>query len=150
MKLSRSFTLEEFTKSTTAVRLGIENVASIDEINNMTLLSEKVLQPLRDAYGHPIIISSGYRCERLNVRIGGSTTSQHCKGQAADIDNGKDNAFFFYYIREHLDFDQVIWEFGDDNSPDWVHVSYKEKNNRKQCLRSVRDEKGKVTYRPYV
>ena len=145
MNLSKSFTLEEFTKSPTALRMGIVNLPTEKHIENMKTLCKLVLQPLRDYYGKPIYINSGYRNEVLNIRIGGSKTSQHCKGEAADLDVGEDNSKLFYYIKEHLEFDQLIWEYGNELNPDWVHVSYAQ-NNRMQCLKTVRDINGKVKY----
>ena len=149
MKLSNSFTLEEFTKSPTAIRMGIPNIPSEKHIENMTTLCKLVIQPLRDHYGKPIHINSGYRGEFLNARLMGSDSSQHCDGEAADIDTLEDNADLFYYIRDHLEFDQIIWEYGDKNNPDWVHVSYKQ-HNRMQCLRTVRQDDGSVRYEACV
>ena len=132
--LSKNFALEEFTRSTTANREGISNQPGPAEIANISALVLNVLQPLRDAVGFPINISSGYRSEALNSFIGGANNSQHTKGQAADLVS-QDNAKLFNYIMTNLPFDQLIWEAGNDDQPEWVHVSYKPAFNRKQVLR---------------
>ena len=147
MRLSKNLTLKEAIKSNTATRLGIDNTPEDWEIHNLRAVAENVFQPLRDHFGVPIGISSGYRCKTLNKAIGGSKYSQHMIGEALDIDAdiyGKvTNAEIFNYIKNNLEWDQMIWEFGDDEEPNWVHVSYKEAgNNRKQIKRAYRDEKG--------
>jgi len=148
LQLSKNFVLSEFVKSATALRLGIDNTPSIHEINNLTLLCENVLQPLRDWYGKPITISSGYRCPALCEAVGSTKTSQHSKGEAVDIDTLKDNLKLFEWIVGNLEFDQLIYEFGCEKAPAWIHISYKENGNRKQVLKSIRNN-GKVTYLPY-
>jgi len=133
--LSKNFALDEFTKSNTAKKLGIDNTPGPIEIANIGALVINVLQPLRDAMGFPIIITSGYRSQALNQAISNSASdSQHVKGQAADI-VGQDKAKMFYYIKDFLPFDQLIWEAGNSNEPQWIHVSYKAIGNRKQVLR---------------
>ena len=132
--LSKNFALEEFTRSTTANREGISNQPGPAEVANISALVLNVLQPLRDAVGFPINITSGYRSPQLNAAIGGATNSQHLKGQAADLVS-QDNAKLFNYIMTNLPFDQLIWEAGNDDQPEWVHVSYKPSFNRKQVLR---------------
>jgi hypothetical protein len=116
----------------------------------MELVADEVFEPLRSYVGGPIKINSFFRCPELNTAIGGSHKSQHCKGQAIDIDDtfGRcTNAEMYHFIKDHLDFDQMIWEFGDDDNPDWVHVSYvSEEDNRNRCLRAYR-EKGKTKYK---
>jgi hypothetical protein len=116
------------------------------------LLAEKVFQPIREHFGKPIIISSGYRSKALNTAIGGALSSQHCSGEAIDIDmDGTDitNAQVFNYIKDNLEFDQLIWEFGTDTNPDWVHVSYESTGKqRKQILKAVR-KGGATSYAPY-
>tara|TARA_R110000868_G_scaffold47907_1_gene156404 strand:+ start:533 stop:982 length:450 start_codon:yes stop_codon:yes gene_type:complete len=148
MNLSKSFTLAELTKSQTATRLGIDNTPTPEQLENLVELCHKVLQPLRDAVG-PVLISSGLRVPALNKAIGGSATSQHCaiNGAAADIDV-KDNRKVFDYIKDNLQFDQLIWEFGDRESPDWVHVSYHYGKNRGQVLRAIK-KNAKTTYINY-
>ena len=147
MRLSKNLTLKEAIKSNTASRLGIENNPEQWEINNLRAVAENVFQPVRDHFGVPIGVSSGYRSKQLNRAVGGSKYSQHMIGEALDIDadiyGGVTNAEIFNYIKNNLEFDQMIWEFGDDEEPNWVHVSYKEAgNNRKQIKRAYRDHKG--------
>ena len=148
-KISKHITYKEGTRSVTALRLGIENVPNDYELQNMELIAEKVFEPLRQAVNGPIKINSFFRCEELNKAIGGSSRSQHCQGRAIDIDDVYgyvSNSYMYYYIKDNLDFDQLIWEFGTDDSPDWVHVSYvDEDSNRKRCLKAYR-ENGKTKY----
>ncbi len=151
MKLSKNLSLQEAIKSNTATRLGIKNEPEQWEINNLRAVAENVFQPIRDHFGVPIGVSSGYRSKALNKAIGGSRYSQHMIGEALDIDAdiyGKvTNAEIFNYIKNNLEWDQMIWEFGDDEEPNWVHVSYKEAGrNRKQIKRARRDEKNRVHY----
>ena len=119
------------------------------ELQNMEMIAKKVFEPLREAVNVPIKINSFFRSEKLNKAIGGSSKSQHCQGRAIDIDDvygSVSNAYMFYYIKDNLDFDQLIWEFGTDGNPDWVHVSYvDEDSNRKRCLKAVRED-GKTKY----
>ena len=135
--------------SITATRRGIDNTPDDEQLSNMELVADEVFEPLRDWVGGPIKINSFFRCPELNTAIGGSSKSQHCQGQAIDLDDtfGKaTNAEMYHWIKEHLDFDQMIWEFGDDDNPDWVHVSYvSETENRNRCLRASRNT-GKTTY----
>jgi len=147
MQLSKNLSLKEVIKSNTATRLGINNTPEQWEINNLMAVAENVFQPLRDHFGVPIGVSSGYRCKALNKAIGGSKYSQHMIGEALDLDadiyGGLKNSEIFNYIKKNLEWDQMIWEFGDDEEPDWVHVSYKEAgNNRKQIKRAYRDSSG--------
>lgn len=151
MRLSNNLTLAEVTKSATAKRKGISNEPTIEHLENLKALALNIFQPLRDYFGVPITVSSGYRSADLNKLIGGSTTSQHCKGEAIDIDvyGNLTNADVFSYLREHTNFDQLIWEFGDEKQPDWVHCSYKRLGrNRGEVLRAVRVN-GKVRYEIY-
>jgi hypothetical protein len=147
--ISKHVSYKEGVYSTTATRLGIDNTPSDDQLHFMELIAEKVFEPLRKWVGGPIKINSFYRSPELNTAIGGSTKSQHCKGQAMDIDDTLDkvtNAEMFNWIKENLDFDQMIWEFGDDDNPNWVHVSYvSEENNRNRCLRAFKSG-GKTVY----
>ena len=145
MNLTKDFTLNEMYESTTAIRLGIDNTPSDSVIKNLLLLCQKVLQPLREHMDESIKVSSGYRCYDLNKKIGGSKTSQHCLGQAADISCGERTAEMYEYIKNNLIFDQLIWEFGDDHNPSWVHVSYSSTSNRKECLRAYKIN-GKTVY----
>ena len=147
MKLSKNLTLREVTKSNTANRLGIDNTPEDFDIKNLRAIAEEVFQPLRDHFGVPLFVSSGFRSKKLNKAIGGSKYSQHMVGEALDIDadvyGSVTNRELFMFIKENLIFDQLIWEFGDDDTPNWVHVSYKDKGqNRKQVKRAYRDSKG--------
>jgi len=149
MKISANLTLKEVSKSLTATRRGIDNEPKGEHLTALINLANNVFQPIRDHFGKPIFVSSGYRSPELNKAIGGSKTSQHCKGEAIDIDNDAreypSNADIFWYIYDHLEFDQMIWEFGDDKNPSWVHVSYKSEGNRKQVLRASKS-KGRTVY----
>ena len=148
-KISKHISYKEATRSATALRLGIENIPNEYQLQNMEMVAKKVFEPLREAVDAPIKINSFFRCEELNKAIGGSSKSQHCQGRAIDIDDiygHVSNAFMYYYIKDNLDFDQLIWEFGTNDSPDWVHVSYvDEDSNRKRCLKAYR-ENGKTKY----
>ena len=148
-KISKHISYKEATRSATALRLGIENVPNEYELQNMEMVAKKVFEPLREAVDAPIKINSFFRCEELNKAIGGSTKSQHCQGRAIDIDDvygNVSNAFMYYYIKDNLDFDQLIWEFGTDHNPDWVHISYIDADsNRKRCLKAYRED-GKTKY----
>jgi hypothetical protein len=150
MKISPHLSLAELTRSQTAKRNGIDNTPTAEHLENFKILAEKVFEPVREHFKTPIFISSGYRSKELNDFIKGSPTSQHCKGQAIDIDmdggNGEvTNRMVFDFIKNKLDFDQLIWEFGTDFNPDWVHVSYVKTGNRKQKLKAVR-KNGKTSY----
>ena len=149
VKISKHISYKEATRSATALRLGIDNVPNEYELQNMEIVAKKVFEPLREAVNVPIKINSFFRSEKLNKAIGGSSKSQHCQGRAIDIDDvygNVSNAYMFYYIKDNLDFDQLIWEIGTDDNPDWVHVSYvDEDSNRKRCLKAVRED-GKTKY----
>jgi putative heme iron utilization protein len=133
MNLSENVTLQEFEASPTATARGIANKMNATQIESAKLLCEKVFQPLRAHVGQPIKINSGFRSAALNKAIGGSTTSQHCKGEAMDLDL-HDKALFIWII-DNLDFDQAIFEGGTENAASWFHISYKKSGNRKQALR---------------
>lgn len=135
MNLTRNITLEELTTSQTATRLKINNTPTPEIIENLKVVAAQV-QKVRDHFGKPLIISSGYRSEKLNSAIGGARNSQHTKGEAIDIQSttGYTNADIFNYIKNNLDFDQLIWEYGTRKEPKWVHISYKKSGNRKQIL----------------
>jgi len=147
--ISKHISNKEGVYSTTATRRGLDNTPSQFELTNMKLLAEKVFEPLREWVGGPIRINSFFRGPELNTAIGGSSKSQHCKGQAVDIDDGgcnKTNAQMYKHIKDELEFDQMIWEFGDDKNPNWVHISYvSEDANRNRCLKAYKD-KGKTKY----
>ena len=135
MNLTRNISLEELTTSQTATMLKINNTPTPEIIENLKVVAAQV-QKVRDHFGKPLIISSGYRSEKLNSAIGGARNSQHTKGEAIDIQstNGYTNADIFNYIKNNLDFDQLIWEYGTRKEPKWVHISYKKSGNRKQIL----------------
>jgi len=151
MKLSKNLTLKEAIKSNTATRKGIDNTPDQWAINNLKAVAENIFQPMRDHFGVPIGVSSGFRGKDLNKAIGGSKYSQHMIGEALDLDAdmyGKvTNAEIFNYVKNNLEWDQMIWEFGNDEEPNWVHISYKDDGpNRKQIKRARRDEKGRTYY----
>jgi hypothetical protein len=154
MQLSKHLSLAEVTRSDSAKRKGISNQPTAEHLENFKKLAEKVFEPIREHFKVPIHISSGYRSKELNAAIGGSLTSQHCSGEAIDIDmdgsaSGVSNADVFNYIKNKLEFDQLIWEFGTDKNPDWVHVSYETSGKqRKQILKAVKSG-GKTVYQPY-
>ena len=147
--ISKHISYKEGVYSRTAMRRGVKNNPNAEQMENMITIAEEVFEPLRMWVGGPIKINSFFRSPELNKAIGGSSKSQHCLGQAMDIDDtfGKmSNADMYEFIKENLDFDQMIWEFGDDNNPDWVHVSYvSAEENRKRCLKAYK-EKGKTKY----
>lgn len=146
MNLSKNLTLFEMTRSETAKRKGVSNEPTPEHIENMKVLAEKIFQPIREHFNSPIYISSGYRSEVLNkVTPGASKTSQHSKGEAMDIDMDNSgskvtNADIFYWIKDNLNFDQLIWEFGNETNPSWVHVSYD--TSGKQRGQILRAKKG--------
>ena len=154
MKLSEHLDLSEVTKSDMAQRKGISNEPTPEHLENFKKLAENIFEPIRKHFNQPIFISSGYRSKELNTAIGGSLTSQHCSGEAIDIamdgrSNTVTNKAVFDYIKGNLNFDQLIWEFGTDSNPDWVHVSYESTGRqRKQVLKAVRVN-GNTTYKPF-
>lgn len=154
MQLSEHLSLAEVTRSETAKRKGVLNQPTEAHIANFKLLAENIFEPIRTHFAKPIFISSGYRSAALNKAIGGAASSQHCTGEAIDIDmdghaGGVTNKMVFDYIKENLNFDQLIWEFGTDTNPDWVHVSYESTGRqRKQILKAVR-KNGATSYVPY-
>jgi len=144
MNLSKHVTLAEFENSPTATTHGINNQMNESQIATAKVLCEKVFEPLRIHLNTPIKISSGFRCVQLNKMIGGAKTSQHTKGEAMDLQIGSKG---FNFIKDKLDFDQLIWEFGNDENPSWVHVSYSSRN-RKQVLKATK-KNGKTIYSNY-
>ena len=155
MQLSEHLALAEVTKSGTAKRLGIDNNPTPEHLANLKLVAEKIFEPIRNHFKKPINVSSGYRSKALNdATPGSSPTSQHCSGEALDLDQdsmntGVTNKMVFEYIKNNLNFDQLIWEFGTDANPDWVHVSYESTGRqRKQILKAVRVN-GKTAYKPW-
>jgi len=155
MNISEHISYKEATKSATAIRHGIKNKPNDEQLKNIILWAINIFEPTREALGgHPINISSLFRCEKLNKLIGGAKDSQHIalRGAAGDTDLDNhptfENCHFFDYIRYHLEFDQLIWEFGDKYNPAWVHSSYNIKYNRKQILRAI-FKNGKIIYQTY-
>ena len=148
MNLSANFTLKELTKSDTATRLGLDNTPDEETIENLKLLCEKVLQPVREHFGQSVTVNSGYRSPESNAAVGGSKTSDHCKGQAADIEiNGVANPDLAQWIMDNLEYTQLILEFYTQGQPNsgWVHVSYDPNNLKKQELTATKIA-GKTTY----
>ena len=150
MKISEHISYKEATRSVTALRLGIDNTPNEYQLQNMEIVAKNVFEPLRKAVGGAIKINSFFRCEDLNKAIGGSSKSQHCQGRAIDIDDNyghMSNNDMYKYIKENLDFDQLIFEFPDDNgNASWIHVSYVDADsNRKRCLKAIK-ENGKTKY----
>lgn len=148
-RISSRISYKEGVYSITADRKGIENIPNEKQLANMKMIAEKVFEPLRTWVSGPIKVNSFFRSVKLNRAIGGSAKSQHCKGQAIDIDDtfGQvSNAEMYRWIKENLNFDQMIWEFGDDKNPNWVHVSYvSEDENRNRCLKAYKED-GKTKY----
>jgi zinc D-Ala-D-Ala carboxypeptidase len=142
MNLSKNFTLAELTKTST----GLPNALPNDLEANIQSLVDNILQPVRDALG-VIIVTSCYRSPEVNKAIGGSSTSQHCLGQAADLKFKGGNDVLFNWLKENTDFDQLIWEFGTDEEPSWVHISYSPRH-RKQILKAIK-RNGKTKYLPF-
>lgn len=150
MNLTANFSLAEMVKSETALRHDMDNTPGEAEIANLRVLCEKVLQPVRDHYAKGVKVNSGFRSPDVNAKVGGSRTSDHCKGQAADIEiPGVANAELAQWITENLDFTQVILEFYTPGIPDsgWVHVSYNPADLKKQVLTATKKD-GKTVYLP--
>jgi zinc D-Ala-D-Ala carboxypeptidase len=152
MKLSANFELFELTKSQVADRKGIPNNPSPDHIDNLKSLCINILQPIRSEFDRPVIISSGFRSAELCIAIGSKPTSQHSEGKAADLEiPGVDNMELAMWIKNNLNFDQLILEFYKDGEPNsgWIHVSWNSDNNRNQTLRAMRNDNDKVVYKPW-
>jgi len=141
-EISKHVTLKEVTKSNTATRKGIDNTPTPEHLENLKVVAEKIFEPLRKRYGVPIGISSGYRSYALNKAVKGSSSSHHCRGMALDIDadifGEITNKQIFDYIRENLEFTQLIWEFGTDDEPNWVHAAYEPGNLKKEVLKAYK------------
>ena len=148
-KISNHISYREGVRSNTATRLDIDNIPNSYQVGNMTGIAHNLFEPLRKWVGGPIKINSFFRSEKLNSAIGGSRSSQHCQGRAMDIDDTfgyKTNAEMFHYIKQNLNFDQIIWEFGTDKNPDWIHVSYVSADeNRGKSLKATKIN-GKTVY----
>ena len=143
MGLSKNITYAEAIHSSTAKRKRIDNTPNPSQIESMKLLAKKIFEPLREWVGGPVKVNSFFRSAKLNESIGGVVSSQHCKGQAIDIDDvygRKTNAEMYHWIKENLNFDQMIWEFGTDTQPNWIHISYvSDKDNRNKCLKAYKE-----------
>lgn len=147
MNISNHITFAEATHTGT----GIVNIPDTLQLSRMKLVAEKVFEPARAHFEMPIRVNSFFRSPKVNKAVGGANTSQHTKGEAIDISAiGFSNKHLFLYIKNSLDFDQLIYEFGTDNEPNWIHVSYKPIGNRKQVLKSVKDAKGKTYYENFI
>ena len=148
-QISEHISYKEATNSPTATRLNISNYPDEYSYSCMVKVATNCFEPIRKWYGKPIRVNSFFRSPELNKAIGGSSSSQHCQGEAIDIDADKDNKIIFEWILKNLDFDQLIWEFGDDNEPAWIHISYTERRpNRNQVLKAVK-ENGRTAYINY-
>ena len=153
MKLSKHLSLAEVQRSESAKRNGISNTPTPEHIENLKALAEKIFQPIRDHFKKPIRISSGYRSKELNAKVGGSATSQHSKGQAIDLDNdGTDitNRQIFDFVKDNLNFDQLVYEFGDDDNPNWVHISYNRNGQQRGQVLKAYKLNGQTKYFPYA
>ena len=151
MKLSANFQLSELVKSQTATRKGIPNNPSPAHIDNLKALCVNVLQPIRSHFDSPVLISSGYRSPELCIAIGSKISSQHAEGKAADLEVvGVDNQVLATWIKENLEYDQLILEFYNEGEPDsgWVHISWNSDNNRSSSLKAIRED-SKVIYKPW-
>ena len=153
MKLSKNLWLSEVTKSNTAIRRGIDNNPTKLHIANLTYLAEKVFQPIREHFGHPIFVSSGYRSKDLNEAIGGSQKSFHSHGMALDLDmDGKStitNTDIFNFIKDNLPYTELIWEFGTEDKPDWVHVAIAKGREQEKKAKIAHREGGRTKYKKW-
>ena len=148
-KISKHISYKEGTYSQTALRRVLDNTPNEEQLKCMKEVAENLFEPLREWVGGPIKINSFFRGEPVNTAIGGSKYSQHMKGQAIDIDDTfrhKTNAEMYHYIKDNLDFDQLIWEFGDDKNPNWVHISYVTHRENRKKLTIAKRINGKVRY----
>jgi zinc D-Ala-D-Ala carboxypeptidase len=149
MNISKHISFKEGVISATGTRLGIKNEPTAEHLEQMKILAENVFEPLRVKMGKPIRVLSFYRSEKLNKAVGGSLTSQHCKGQAIDISLDGENHVMFEWIRKNLKFTQLIWEFGTDKEPDWIHIGYDRENLKGEVL-TAKKVKGITKYHKYV
>ena len=148
-KISKHISYKEGTYSQTALRRGLDNTPNEEQLKCMKEVAENLFEPLREWVGGPIKINSFFRGEPVNTAIGGSKYSQHMKGQAMDIDDTfghKTNAEMYHYIKDNLDFDQLIWEFGDDKNPNWIHVSYVTHRENRKKLTIAKKVNGRTKY----
>ena len=147
--ISKHISYKEATHSNTALRRNLDNTPNDEQLKCMEEVAENLFEPLRKWGGGPIKVNSFFRGRPVNTAIGGARTSQHMKGQAIDIDDTfgyKTNAEMYHYIKDNLDFDQMIWEFGDDNNPNWVHISYVTHRPNRKKLTIAKKVNGKTKY----
>ena len=147
--ISKHISYKEGVYSNTATRRGIDNTPGNEQLDNMELIANEIFEPLREWVGGPIKINSFFRCPELNTAIGGSKSSQHMKGQAMDLDDTfgyKTNAEMYHYIKDNMDFDQLIWEFGDNENPNWIHVSYVTHRANRKKLTVAFKKNGRTAY----
>jgi len=152
MKLSKNLSLSEVIYSQTALRRDIDNTPTEEHIKNLRYIAEQIFQPIREHFGVPIYISSGYRSKALNEAIGGSPTSFHSHGMALDLDQdgrnkGVSNADVFYYIKNNLSFTELIWEFGNEVNPNWVHVAIAKGREDEKKIKIAEKVSGKTQYK---
>ena len=148
-KISKHISYKEGTYSQTALRRGLDNTPNEEQLKCMKEVAENLFEPLREWVGGPIKINSFFRGEPVNTAIGGSTRSQHMKGQAIDIDDTfghKTNAEMYHYIKDNLDFDQMIWEFGTDKNPNWLHISWVSHRPNRKKLTIAKKVNGRTKY----
>jgi hypothetical protein len=141
--------IKSLYKSNTAINLGIDNTPDATSMSNLNTLYNSVLRPILDTFSGKVYISSGYRSKALNKALKGALNSDHLYGYAIDLDSVNSNKDIFNYIKDNLEFSQLIWEFGDDNQPDWVHVSYNPTNLKHEVLIGYKDSTGKTKYKIY-
>tara|TARA_R100000781_G_scaffold104664_1_gene68414 strand:- start:120 stop:584 length:465 start_codon:yes stop_codon:yes gene_type:complete len=147
--ISEHISYKEATHSATALRRDLDNTPNNDQLKSMEEVAENLFEPLREWVGGPIKVNSFFRGEPVNTAIGGSKRSQHMKGQAIDIDDTfgyKTNAEMYHYIKDNLDFDQMIWEFGDDKNPNWLHISWVSHRPNRKKLTIAKKVNGKTKY----
>lgn len=147
--ISKHIDINEATYSPTASNKGIRNTPNELALSCMQKVATRCFEPVRVWYNKPIKINSFYRSPELNKAIGGSSNSQHCFGEAIDMDAGEDNYKLFNWIKNHVAFDQLIWEFGNDSNPDWIHISYTERRPNRQMILKAYKENGKTKYINY-
>lgn len=150
--ISEHISYSEAIYSHTAVEKKISNEPNDEQLDSMKAVATNIFERVRAHFGKPIRINSFFRSGALNKAVGGAITSQHCKGEAIDVTGlpyGVKNSEIFHYIKDNLDFDQLIWEFGDSNEPSWVHFSLSMKGNKRQVIKAVKEANGKTTYKPY-
>lgn len=150
--ISTHITYSEATFSQSAVDNKIDNTPTAEHLEAMKYVAENIFERVRAHFDKPIRINSFFRSQKANKAVGGSLTSQHCKGEAIDVNGlpyGIKNSEIFHYIKDNLDFDQLIWEFGDSNEPAWVHFSLSMKGNKRQVIKAIKVADGKTSYKPF-